>query len=332
MAESNDYGSALGSVLRMVEVQGALFLRSEFTAPWGLTIAAGGMTFFHIVTRGQCWLEVEGVRDPIRVGEGDLVIMPHGTRHSLRDDFSTPAPPLQEVFATHTIDQSKTLRCGGGGEATSMICGEFRFADRNADPLLHALPNYIRLDGQDGAAVPWLKATLEWISEEASVNAPGAETVVQRLTDILFIQAIRAAFVSIPDAQLGWLGALKDERLAKALASINLRPDLHWTVDALAKRAGMSRSGFAAHFSERVGVSPMQYVTRWRIHHAASLLRSTDQPLADIARAVGYDSEAGFSKAFKRRIGVAPGRYRSHRTAPAAADPPFFADMSGDGS
>ena len=317
MTSDKREAALLDSVLRMVEVRGAVFVQSRFTAPWGVSIAAEGMTFFHIVTQGRSWLEVEGSPKAIRLDAGDLVIMPHGTLHRLRDDLSTPTESFEQVFTADRIGPDKSLICGGGGEPTTMVCGEFRFADRKTDPLLFALPDCVRIPGLRGEAAPWLRATLDWVADELTTNAPGAETVVQRLTDILFIQAARNAYRSGDLENPGWLRGLRDEKVAHALFLIHERPQHPWTVRELAARIGVSRSGLAGRFAELVGDSPMRYLTRWRLNKAASLMRVGDASVAEAAAAVGYDSEASFSKAFKRHTGTAPGAYRDGYRLPA---------------
>jgi len=301
---------SLDDVLASVEVTGTVFVFSEFTKPWGLTIDAEGRTFFHIVTEGMGWLEVEGVSEPMRLGPGDFVILPHGSRHVMRDDPSTVAPALDSVLAESPPGADRKLRWGGGGERTRMLCGEFCFPDRTTDPLLHALPPCIRVSGHNGRAAPWLQATMDWVEHESENASPGARAVLDRLTDILFIQGVRSAFQSEETVQLGWLRGLKDPEIGRALAAIHREPAKRWTVSSLAHVARLSRSAFAARFRELVEESPMRYLTRWRMCRAAALLRSTEGSIADVTSRVGYASEVAFSKAFKRHTGLAPGVYR----------------------
>jgi AraC-like DNA-binding protein len=305
--------SVLDDVLNMVEARTTVFVTTVFAAPWGLTIAADGRTFFHIVTRGEGWLEVEDTPEPMRLRAGDFVILPHGTRHVLRDDPMTPAPTLEAVLASRPPGPDRRLRWGGDGAVTTMVCGEFCFPDRATDPLLLALPSCIRIAGYDGRAVPWLQATLNWLVEEQDSVQPGQRALVERLTDILFIQGVRAAFHTEEPRRLGWLGGLKDPEIARALACIHREPAKAWEVASLARCARMSRSAFAARFTDLVGESPIRYLTRWRMSRAATLLRSSEASLAEVAASVGYASEVAFGKAFKRGTGLAPGAYREQR-------------------
>ena len=313
--EEVEVSHVLDSVLRLVDVRGVVFLRSEFSAPWGLSIEAKGRTFFHLLLNGQCWIEVDGSGTPVRLESGDLAILPHGTLHRLRDDPTSPAPALEQVLAQCGMDGRKSLRCGGGGEPTTMVCGEFCFADRVTDPLLYALPPHVKVEGTDGKAAPWLQATIEWVANEMDHNLPGAEHVVQRLTDIMFIQSVRVAFQGKLAEHMGWMRGLKDPQIARVLSLIHRLPHESWTVQSLADRAGMSRSALATRFTNLVGEPPLHYLTRWRINKAAFMLRTMDTTTNEVGATVGFLSDVGFTRAFKRFVGVAPGQYRKSSKA-----------------
>jgi AraC-like DNA-binding protein len=191
-----------------------------------------------------------------------------------------------------------------------MLCGGFQFPDRQVSPLLLALPPVMHIQGAHGRSVPWLGLTLKYIVSEVSSHHAGSETVITRLSDILFIQAARCYFSGATDGDSGWLRGLRDAQIGRALALIHSRPEEHWTVASLAAQVAMSRSALSAKFAALVGEAPLQYVTRRRLQKAARLLRTTPMKLSTIARQAGYDSDIAFNKAFKRFAGATPGAYR----------------------
>ncbi|HET9601105.1 MAG TPA: AraC family transcriptional regulator, partial [Acidimicrobiales bacterium] len=203
-------------------------------------------------------------------------------------------------------------RHGGGGAPTNLVCGTVRFGHPAAHNLVALLPRTIVVDG---AAAPspeadWMQSTLRLIAAEGRELRPGGEAVITRLSDILVIQAIRSWIAGDPAGQTGWLGALQDPRIGRAMSLVHRDPARPWSVASLARETAMSRSAFAARFTELVGESVMQYVTRWRMQVALDWLRHDDVPVAALAARLGYESEAAFSRAFKRTVGVSPGAAR----------------------
>jgi len=305
----------LGEALHFLRMSGTFYARSEFTAPWGLAIPAfRNSMVFHVVTEGQCWVEVPGA-DAHRLQAGDLALLPHGQGHLLTSD---PGAMVADLFALPRVevsDRYERLRHGGGGAATNLICAVVRFDHPAARQLLALLPRVIRVEEWRSPQFEWLQSTLRLMAAEARELRPGGETVVTRLADILVIQTIRAWIEKDPAAQTGWLGALRDPQIGRALTLVHRDPARAWTVASLADAAAMSRSAFAARFTELVGEPAMQYVTRWRMHLALERLKEDDAPLADLADRLGYRSEAAFSRAFKRVIGLSPGAAR-HAAGP----------------
>jgi len=300
----------LTDVLETVRVVAACYGRLEATAPWGIRVKPGEDAKFHVVLEGHARLIVDGVEEPIDLGAGDIVALPHGHAHSLIDDPSIPAQPLEELLVCRPRGDSGVLRVGGGGSSSTIVSGRFRFEDRKNNPLLSVLPPVITLRGDAGKSVRWLEPTLKFIACEAQSGRPGSQTVIARLADVLFIQIVRGHLASLPANGSGWLGALADTQIGAALGHIHQNPEFDWTVQSLAAKVAMSRSAFASRFMRLVGEPPLSYVTRWRMQKAASMLRDGKQTLAEVAAQVGYDSEAAFSKAFKRAVGSAPGAYR----------------------
>jgi AraC-like DNA-binding protein len=301
---------ALGEALHFLRMSGTFYCRSELTVPWALALPAmKGCLSFHVVTSGRCWLETEGA-EPQRLEPGDLALVPHGEGHRLSSEPGTPAPRLDELHHEQISERYAILRHGGGGASTSLVCGAVRFDHPAAHHLVKLLPRMIHVQASTSPQMDWMQSTLRLMAAEAKERRPGGETVITRLADILVIQAIRSWIEKDPAAQTGWLGALQHKQIGRAIALIHRDPSHPWTVKSLANAVAMSRSAFAARFTELVGEPAMQYVTRWRMHVAVTLLKEEDTGLADLAGRLGYQSEAAFSRAFKRFIGASPGAVR----------------------
>jgi len=204
---------------------------------------------------------------------------------------------------------------GGEGAETQLVCGSFRLERADAHPLLEFLPPLLHLRPAENAAAEWMEATLRFLARETREARPGTETIVSRLTDVLFVQVLRAWIETAPEGRGGWLGALRDRQIGAALAHLHRSPDRGWTNASLAEAVGMSRSRFAARFTALVGEPPLTYLSRWRLETAAGLLGDGALGLAEVAARVGYESEAAFSKAFRRRFGTPPGAYRRRAAA-----------------
>jgi AraC-like DNA-binding protein len=269
---------------------------------------------FHIVTAGRCWLEVEGA-EPCLLKQGSLALVPHGTGHCIRSDPSADAQPLFDIPVEQVSERYEIMRYGGGGDFTHLTCGVVRFDHVAAERLVALLPTVLKVDTWDEDEETWLQSTLRFISREAKQLRPGGETVITRLADILVIQMIRSWIDSAPEANQGWLAALRDKQLGPALTSIHREPDREWTVASLAKEVGMSRSAFSARFSRVVGESAMRYLTHWRMQLARIQLQETSEPISILAGRLGYQSEAAFCRAFKRMFGEPPGSVRRADTS-----------------
>jgi AraC-like DNA-binding protein len=306
----------LTDVLQTVRVKTACYGRLEASAPWGIKVPDADDAKFHVVLEGDCLLEMNGAQ-PIALTGGDLVMLPHGHEHILKDAHASEVIELDSLLSCNDGSDkrqpARQLRVGGEGPLTTLVSGRISFEDRRNNPLLAVLPPVIPLLGEAGRSVPWLESTLQFIACEAAARRPGAQTVISRLADILFIQIVRGHLAALGEAAgdgPGWLGALAEPQIGAALSLVHQRPEQSWTVASLAQRVGMSRSAFASRFTRLVGEPPLHYVTRWRMQKAAGLLREGRSTLAEIAEQVGYESETAFSKAFKRAVGSSPGAYR----------------------
>jgi len=269
-------------------------------------------TAFHVVVHGTCWLEVKGATE-IQLSAGDLVVVPRDD-HVMRDARSTPVEDFVDLVERSAPDKRGAFRAGGDGPVTKLLCGGMQFENGPTDPLLAVLPPLIHVKGKDGDAAPWVRATVAHILEELNLHAAGAEAVVTRLGDILFIQAVRSYFdENQAAAESGWLAALRDQHIGPAVALLHARPQEPWTVASLAHRVALSRSVFATRFTQLVGEPPLRYLTRLRLNVATTRLRSSNDKLSAIAAAAGYESVAAFTKAFKRHFRMTPGEYRRTR-------------------
>jgi AraC-like DNA-binding protein len=300
----------LSDVLASVRFRSTIMCRSELTAPWGFAVLGRDFATFHVVLEGGGFVEVDGVEGRIRLSEGDLVILPHGSAHVVRDSPSSPATRLEELIAGGSLDVRGTLRSGGRGARSVLVCGGFYFEDRNTNPLLSSLPRIIHLRGRSRGVAGWVKLTLDFLRSESDDARPGGDAVITRLADILFIEALRDYSLSREAQESGFAVALRDPRIGRSLALLHRRPQAAWDLARLAKEAGMSRTAFATRFHELVGEPPLKYATRCRMDRAAGLLRASDTPIAQVAERVGYDTEIGFGRAFKRHTGISPAAYR----------------------
>jgi AraC-like DNA-binding protein len=303
----------IGEALHVLRMSGSFYCRSELTGPWGLHLPPEPESmWFHVVNAGRCWLEVDGDA-PRLLQPGDFALVPHGEGHLLRSEPGTPTPRVDELDYDFASDRYAILRYGGGGEPTNLVCGTVRFGHPAARNLAGVLPRTIVIEGAPGSPSPeaeWMHSTLRLIAAEGRTMRPGGEAVITRLSDILVIQAIRTWIAGDPAGQIGWLRALQDPRIGQAMALVHRDPAYPWSVASLARKTGMSRSAFAARFTDLVGEPVMQYVTRWRMQVALAWMQHDDLSVADLAARLGYESEAAFSRAFKRTIGISPGAAR----------------------
>ena len=312
---------ALSDVLRIVRLTGAVFMDAEFTAPWcigeldGVEICREQMpqsqhvVIYHLVTEGRCDVSVPG-QGMASAGAGDLIVIPGGEAHSLGSDLSRRPVPGGPLVMRGTPDELPQIRFGGGGAVTRMVCGYLACQSSMFDTVLAALPRLMVVNMREGPAAQWLTSSIRFSMAESAAQRAGMATVLAKLSELMFVEAIRRHIEALPADQAGWLAGLRDPFVGKTLALIHSRPAHAWTVEDLARAVGVSRSGLAERFTALVGQPPMQYLTRWRLQLACELLRDGRQTVAAIAADVGYDSEAAFSRAFKRELGLSPAAWR----------------------
>ncbi len=300
----------LGEALHLLHVDGAFYSRSELTAPWGMTLPEmPGYIWFHVPTVGRVLLETDDAH-PLWLQPGDFALVPHGEGHRLRSEPGVRAPGIMDLDLEHLSDRYEVIRHGGGGAPTTLICGAVRFDHPAARNLFGILPRIVYIEASDEPWANWMQSVFRLMAVEAREFQPGGEAVITRLADILVIQTIRAWIETDPAARTGWIGALQDPQIGRALALIHGDPARYWTVAWLAGELAMSRSAFSARFTELVDEPVMQYLTRWRMHIALHALENGGGTVAELADRLGYRSEAAFARAFKRVIGAPPGAVR----------------------
>jgi AraC-like DNA-binding protein len=298
----------LTDVLNTLELKGWLSSRRELAPPWRYDFAASQDSMFHVLSFGGAYLQVEGEAEPIRVEDGDVVLFPTGHPHSLYDNPTSPLTRLVHLDYNpqrgHHVVYSEDE-----GPKLLMLCGAFHFEYPNDFPLRHRLPKLIHIPGAQGGMEQGFADIVRLIARESASQQPGAEVMLRRLTELLFIQAIRLWIDRQADVSGGWVGALRDQPISAALGLIHQSPERRWTVKDLAEAAALSRAAFSARFTELVGEPPMTYLTRWRMLRAMRLLKN-EVRMETIAELLGYESEAAFRKAFKREVGIPPAQYR----------------------
>ena len=305
----------MGEILEAVHVRTAIFGRLDLGAPWRLRLAERHYLSFYVVARGSAWLELP--RTPgctanwpteIALSAGDAVVLPLGSAHELRDVDRSEIPALSVDYdacprAIHAA------QLGGEGPVTSIIAGHFTLGRAPRNALLASLPPAIHVPAGAMSASPQLSGLVQLIINEGASPGPGATIVLARLADLLFVHALRLWISTARESACG-IRAVTDPPIGAALRLMHARPAEQWTVEQLASAVAMSRSAFAARFSELVGEPPLQYLARWRMTLAAQRLREDDVPIADVAEAVGYANPVAFSKAFARVQGMGPAGFR----------------------
>ncbi|WP_224371266.1 AraC family transcriptional regulator [Hyalangium versicolor] len=293
-------------VFTEMRVRNALYCRMEATAPWGVKFAGSPHAKFGLVTRGSCWLEVAGEPNPIPLRGGDCYVVAANIGIAVRDSLRTRAVDGEELIQTKV---GNLLRCGGGGAPTTVVTGLFEFDEWSSKPVFEMLPRVLFVRG-DEAQASALGATLNLLAIETATSTLGSPIVISRLAEILFVQTIRTHYASGRAGEQGWLAALGNSPLGTALRAMHHAPAHPWSVEELARVAGMSRSVFALRFKEQIGEAPLEYLTRWRMYKAGCLLREGEHGIAEIASAVGYESSGAFNRAFHRIYSQTPGEFR----------------------
>lgn len=328
----------LSDVLRAVRLRGAIFYYIDASSPWAAETpptreiipavmpSAEHIFEFHAVIEGTCWAGIVG-EPPFRLEEGDVVLFPQGDRHvvssapglrppaeSVNETYYTPRPP-QLPYAIHLggSDVTTARLDGGGCDRATLVCGFLGLDARPFNPLLAALPRVLRMSCATLGPNAWIDSLLHAAVVESNQRSPGGEAVLERMSEMLFVEVLRRYVDTLPADQTGWLAGMRDPSIGRALALLHERPDAPWSLERLADNTAMSRSTLHERFVHFIGQPPMQYLAQWRMQVASRILRDTKVKLIEVALGVGYESEAAFSRAFKRAVGVAPGAWRVGR-------------------
>jgi len=310
----------LTDVLNALNLKGWLSSRTEIAPPWRFDFAASQDSTFHILKGGGGYLRVDGESTPRRVEDGDVMVFPYGHAHALCDDLVSPLTEAVHLdYDAHC--ESQVFSFEGEEPKIVMLCGAFHFEHPSEDPVLHCLPKVIHIPGEQGRLAPGFADIVRLIARESASLQPGAEVMLRRLTDMLFIQVVRVWIDQQADTSGGWLGALRDQPISAALGLMHQFPERGWKVEDLADAVALSRSAFSARFTHLVGEPPMTYLTRWRMQKATRLLKN-DVTMERIAQQLGYESDVAFRKAFKREVGMPPARYRTLGSPVSTADLP----------
>lgn len=319
---------ALSEVLRVVRLSSAIFYNARFSAPWCFsspeaasvmhTLQPGSerLVIFHLLTQGECTVEVEGA-PPRLLRAGEIIVFPHGDAHvmsSAPEVVPAPTADLQALLRRGP----REVRFGGGGATSRFICGYLSCDPRLCRPILEALPRVltVSLRGKDDPG--WLESSIRYAVGEAAAARPGGMGVLAKLSEVMFVETLRRYMEQLPEGQTGWLAGVRDRVVGKALSLMHGQPARAWTVEELARECGTSRSVLAERFTHYVGQPPMHYLARWRLALAAGLLRSSTLSISHIGKDVGYDTDPAFTRAFRREFGVPPTAWRGARGRAAA--------------
>ena len=313
---------ALSDLLRVLRFSGGLFLEMKFRAPWcvraqvspqdcGPVVKPGGdLAAFHYVLEGR--VQVRLGKEQLRsAGPGSLILLAHNDAHFLGSDVTLPPMEGRTLIRRAGEHELPHIDFGTGGQVRNrFVCG-FLVTAMRRHPLLVALPSVLVADLRGQPCAEWAESSFRYAAREHGARRPGSQEILARLSELLFVEAVRGYIEQLPRNATGWLAALRDPPLARALAALHARPADPWTAEALAKEACLSRSAFAERFGSTLSMPPISYLTQWRMLLAGQRLRESSETIAQIASSVGYESESTFSRAFSREMGLAPGAWRN---------------------
>lgn len=291
----------LSDILASLRLRAHVFSHGCYRGEWVLDTSGSKRATFHLLAGGRCWLHLPGQSDPIPVNGGDLIVFPHDAPHSLTNSVEPPNPETPRNLPPNME--------APGGSAT-ILCGYFHFERQAWNPLMESLPEAVILSSEESSSLPLTEALVKFMQYEADTGALGTDLVLDKLSEVLFIHVVRR-FVQNHPGQ-GYIAALADKYIGKALSAFHKTPDNKWSLETLAKAAGLSRSAFTEKFTQLTGHTPMNYVTRWRMTIAHDLLAIEKNGVLEVAEQCGYQSEAAFAKVFKKHFGYGPGAARKY--------------------
>ncbi len=306
----------LSDILDSLALQGQLYFRTCFNSPWAVAVPDYPAAIrFHYAVQGECFVRVDD-EAPVHLQQGDLVLVPAGTAHSISDTKDRRPAELESVMRDSGYSGSGTFVLGEGcdDKATQLMCGHFSFAQGGNHPLLRSLPAMLHVSAGKRSQAFWLDEALRLMARQMPESDPGSTAVVRRMSEIIFIETIRCCSDQ-SDQLAGLMAALTDQRISRAIQAMHNDVAMQWTVEALAREAAMSRSRFAERFQALVGCGPLTYLAEWRLQKARALLQDNRISVQEIAGRVGYQSPAAFTRAFANMFGESPTRFRANLAA-----------------
>jgi AraC-like DNA-binding protein len=312
----------LSQILKTLRLEAGIFFDAEFTTPWCIDSAPGRagarrilpraehVAIYHLLAEGSCHARLPEESAAIELAAGDLILFPHGDRHLLGSDIRRAALPAEALVQASPGGGLARIVHGGGGDRARFICGYVACDRRLCRPMIGALPRMLRVPLAKSTSASWMAKTLQHAAEESRAPRAGTDAVLTKLSELLFVEALRGYLETVPEQERSWLAGLRDPHVSRALGLMHAEPARPWTVDALGREAGLSRSALGERFTLLIGEPPMQYLTRWRLALGARALKEGSEPVIDVAQRVGYESEAAFNRAFKREFGVPPATWR----------------------
>lgn len=311
---------ALSDVLRVLRLTGGVFLDARFTAPWCVKsraepedwqrfmAAPAQVIAYHYVVAGRLEVKIEG-EAAVTVNGGELVMLPHNDEHLLGSAVDLPVIDGDQLKPVRDASGFVQIRYGGDGDPAHVVCG-FLGLESARHPLIDALPSVLKLSVTGNPAREWISSSFRYAAQEVAAGRAGSSTVLSKLSELLFVEAVRGYVETLPRERTGWFAGLRDPVVSRALTAIHSRLAHPWTAEELAQEAILSRSAFAERFTALLGMPPMRYLTLWRMQVAAQRLRVTHASPSQVAAEVGYESEAAFARAFKREFGATPAAWR----------------------
>lgn len=316
---------ALSDVLRVAQLTGGVFLQAEFFEPWCVVSQlkpeycspflgpTSHLILYHYVVEGRIRVKLEG-EEPFELASGEVVMFARNDMHLIGSQLDLPPLMATDVIVPSPNGGLYTISLGGDGARTRLVCGFLGCDSVESNLLISTLPRALRLNVEEGSAAEWIRSTFEYAANEVATGRPGSETVLAKLSELLFVETVRRYADTLPESEIGWLAGLRDRYVARVLALFHRDIARPWTVDELGREVGLSRSTLGERFTRLIGMAPMHYLANWRMQVAAQMLRNSSASLAQVANAVGYESEAAFSRAFKKAFLTAPATWRRSHT------------------
>ena len=296
----------LSDILQTIRLNGTVYFQLDFADAWGMQADRTPYKKFHIVVRGQCWLTGDFLDEPIPLYAGDIIAFPNGDPHQLRANPDAACLPGTQILKAY---QHNEPLFQDGNICTTLVCGHIEFQRDIRHPFLDNLPTYIHIRSAERGDLDWLRAVTSMIVQETRQSPPGSHVVVDRLAEVLHLYMLRAFMLENTHEKSYW-SAFNDTQIYQALQLIHCSYQDKWTLESLAYEIGVSRTTLATRFKQTIGMTPMSYITMWRMQKAKELLENTNLPIYSVAKASGYGSEAALSRAFQRQFQQTPGSVR----------------------